>query len=70
MPMPLDDYVKHLQELQAQGHGSLPLCYRDDESDWGWEALRPDDRPHLKTDKYGDEGTTRWCGRSGPFITL
>ena len=58
MPMSLDDYVKHLQELQAQGHGHLPVCVCDDESDWGWEALQPDDRPHLKT------------GKSGPFIAL
>ena len=70
MSVSLDDYVKHLQSLQAQGHGHLPVCYCDDLNDWGYEALQPGELPAVVDREYADETCTRWRGKSGPFIAL
>ena len=68
MNLCLDDYVKHLQELQAQGHGHLPVCFCDED---GWEAVSaPYSLPFLMKDNYSDESCTRWSWKTGEFIAL
>ncbi len=67
MPLSLDDYVKHLQELQAKGHGHLPVCYCDED---GWQTVTPCALPCLMKGDYSDETSTRWSWKNGEFIAL
>lgn len=66
----LDAYVRHLQELQAQGHGQLLVCACDDLGDWGWEALSDAQLPCLMDGVHADKDSTKWSAKSGPFIAL
>ena len=68
MNVSLDDYVKHLQKLQAQGHGHLPVCFCDED---GLEAVSsPDSLPYLTEGRYKDETYTPWRWKDGQVIAL
>ena len=68
MSVSLDDYVKHLQKLQGQGHGPLPVCFCDED---GWEAVSsPSHLPYLTEGHYKDKTSTPWRWKAGQIIAL
>lgn len=70
MPQNLSGYIKQLQELEAQGHGDLPVCLFDGDNSPGWFAIRENCAPRLERADYQDESSTAHPWKHGLFVAL